>query len=91
MSGQYEIVLRFALPPRDVSRFGRVTEFEEKLSRNSELYELDGHDCSAGCMSIRLFTNDPSGSYEAIRGIIPDGCCDAGYRPRGSEANLTSL
>jgi hypothetical protein len=91
MATQYELVLRFALPPRDVARFDRVTEFESKLAAETD-DEVGDHDCTSGRIEIKIFTDDPKRSFETIRGMIPERCpYDAGYRGRWSEEVLTSL
>lgn len=82
MAVQYELVLQFALAPRDVARFDRITEFENRLERRCEhplgedegLYSLEGSDCKLGHMEVRLLTNDPPRTLDVIRGIIPEAC-----------------
>lgn len=88
----YELVLQFALAPRDVARFDRVTQFEERLNDGGELYALDGSDCMLGCIEVRLITDDPARAFEAVRDMIPT-CCpfDAGYREAHSQKTLTAL
>ena len=82
MAGQYELVLQFALAPRDVARFDRITEFENRLEHRrehraeegDELYALEGSDCKLGCIEVRLITSDPPRALEAVRGMIPPSC-----------------
>ena len=92
MPTQYELVLQFPLPPRDVAQFDRVTRLEEELAKPSMLFEFDGYDCTAGRIEVRLFTDDPPRSLEIVRGLIPP-CCGyrAGYRPADSQEALTAL
>ena len=100
MAVQYELVLQFALAPRDVARFDRITEFENRLEHyckhpveNDEaLYVLEGSDCKLGHMEVRLVTYDPPRTLEVIRGMIPPSCpYDAGYRNVHSGEALTAL
>lgn len=100
MAEQYELILQFALAPRDVARFDRITEFELKLERQcehpvdeeDELFEVDGSDCKLGHMEVRLITNDPPRTFEVIRGMIPPACpYDAGYRKSHTQDSLTAL
>ncbi|MBV8723142.1 MAG: hypothetical protein JO277_13410 [Candidatus Eremiobacteraeota bacterium] len=78
----YELILQFALAPRDVARFDRVTRFEERLGRGGELYSLGGSDCKLGCIEVRLLTEDPPRALEAVRDLIPADCpYDAVQRP----------
>lgn len=79
MAVQYELVLQFALAPRDVARFDRITEFEYRLERRGEresdtLFSLEGSDCKLGHMEVRVSTDDPPRALEVIRGMIPDSC-----------------
>lgn len=82
MAVQYELILQFALAPRDVARFDRITEFEYRLEHRGEhegeeerdLFALDGSDCKLGHMEVRLLTNDPPRTLEIIRGMIPESC-----------------
>lgn len=81
MAEQYELVLQFALAPRDVARFDRITEFESRLERRCEhpfegdgVFAVEGSDCKLGHMDVRLITNDPPRTLEAIRGMIPESC-----------------
>ena len=80
MTERYELVLQFALAPRDVARFDRITEFETRLehqcgqSGGDELYTLDGSDCKLGHMELRLITSDPPRTLEVIQGMIPASC-----------------
>jgi len=91
MAVQYELVLQFALAPRDVARFDRITEFETRLERRCnhqsqeerDLFALGGSDCKLGHMEVRLLTNDPPRTLEVIRGIIPEACpYDTVVRPQ---------
>lgn len=100
MAEQYELVLQFALAPRDVARFDRITEFEYRLEHRCEhptdesdrLFAVDGSDCKLGHMEVRLITNDPPRTLEVIRGMIPPACpYDAGYRTAHSQESLTAL
>ena len=93
MAGQYELVLQFPLPPRDVSQFHRVTLLEERLSEPNDLYEVDGHDCRLGLIEIRLLTDDPETAYDRVKSVMPDRCnCHALCRDRESqEAPAVSL
>jgi len=100
MAMQYELVLQFALAPRDVARFDRITEFENRLERRREhptvdgdkLYALDGSDCKLGYIEVRLVTNDPPRAFEAIRGTMPQSCpCEVGYRAADSGDALAPL
>lgn len=74
MAVQYQLVLQFALAPRDVARFDRITDFEARLAPGGETYTLDGSDCKLGHMEVRLNTNDPPRTLEVIRGMIPASC-----------------
>lgn len=80
MTERYELVLQFALAPRDVARFDRITEFETRLEHrcgdaaNDELYTVDGSDCKLGHMEVRLITSDPPRTLEVIKGMIPPSC-----------------
>jgi hypothetical protein len=82
MAVQYELVFQFALAPRDVARFDRITEFENRLERRCKhsigeddgLYTLDGSDCKLGHIEVRLLTNDPPRTLEVVRGMIPPSC-----------------
>lgn len=76
MAVQYELVLQFALAPRDVARFDRITEFEYRLEHQAsdELFAVDGSDCKLGHMEVRVLTNDPPRALDVIRGMIPDSC-----------------
>lgn len=99
MAEQYELILQFALAPRDVARFDRITEFEHNLERRcehpvdaDELFEVDGSDCKLGHMEVRLITNDPPRTLEVIRGMIPPACpYDAGYRAAHTQDSLIAL
>lgn len=100
MAEQYELVLQFALAPRDVARFDRITEFENRLEHRcgrsfdetAELFAVDGSDCKLGHMEVRLITNDPPRALEVIRGMIPPACpYDAGYRAAHTQDSLTAL
>jgi hypothetical protein len=99
MAEQYELILQFALAPRDVARFDRITEFETRLERRCEhLFEGDGHfavdgsDCKLGHMEVRLITNDPPRTLEVIRAMIPPACpYDAGYRAAHTQDSLIAL
>ena len=73
MAEQYEVVLQFSLAPRDVARFDRITEFENRL-HSTELYAVEGSDCKLGCIEVRLLTSDPPRALEAICGMIPPSC-----------------
>jgi hypothetical protein len=82
MAVQYELVFQFALAPRDVARFDRITEFEKQLEQrgqraieqDGELYTFDGSDCKLGHMEVRLTTSDPPRALEVVRGMIPPSC-----------------
>jgi hypothetical protein len=98
MAEQYELVLQFALAPRDVARFDRITDFETTLEHRSEhpggdeLFALDGSDCMLGCINVRLITNDPPRALDAVREMIPPSCpYDAGYRAAHTDEALTAL
>ena len=99
MAEQYELILQFALAPRDVARFDRITEFETRLERRcADPFEGDGHfavdgsDCKLGHMEVRLITNDPPHTLEVIKGMMPMACpYDAGYRAAHTEDSLTAL
>ncbi|HZY98495.1 MAG TPA: hypothetical protein VFE36_02895 [Candidatus Baltobacteraceae bacterium] len=98
MAERYELVLQFALAPRDVARFDRITEFENRLehrcseSADDGLYTVDGSDCKLGHMEVRLITSDPPRTLEVIRGMIPASCpYDAGYRNAHTQESLTGL
>jgi hypothetical protein len=71
---QYELVLQFALAPRDVTRFDRIARLEEQLTHERGPYRVEGCDCALGSISIRLVTDDPRAAYESIRGKMPDSC-----------------
>ena len=70
----YELILQFALAPRDVTRYDRVTQFEDSLAEGNELFALDGSDCRLGCIEVRLITEDPERALESVRDKIPS-CC----------------
>lgn len=100
MAVQYELVLQFALAPRDVARFDRITEFEHRLehrcghpaAENDKLFALEGSDCKLGHMEVRLLTDDPPRTLEVIRDIIPPACpYDAGYRSAHTQEPLNAL
>ena len=74
MPAMYEVVLQFALAPRDVAQYDRVTRVEEELERPSLLYSLEGHDCTTGAMQIRLRTEDPQRTLEAVSDLVPRRC-----------------
>jgi hypothetical protein len=81
MAERYELVLQFALAPRDVARYDRITEFETHLehrcdrgAEGDQLFRFEGSDCKLGHMEVRLITDDPPRTLEAIRGIIPASC-----------------
>ena len=92
MASKYRLVLRFALAPRDVAQFDRVTQIEEELGKPSMLFEVDGHDCSAGCIEVGLLTDDPERTFEVVRTLIPS-CCSyrAGFKTVASEDALEPL
>lgn len=100
MAEQYELVLQFALAPRDVARFDRITEFELKLEHRcehptekaDERFAVDGSDCKLGHMEVRLITENPPRTLEVIRGMIPPACpYDAGYRAAHTQDSLIAL
>ena len=100
MAERYQLVLQFALAPRDVARFDRITEFEYRLERHCEHpasdaerdYTVEGSDCKLGHMEVRLLTDDPPRTFEVIRGMLPDSCpYDAGYRSAHTEETLRAL
>lgn len=74
MSMQYELVLQFALAPRDVTRYERVTRFEEELMHAEGPYRVEGCDCALGSMLLRLSTDDPDAAFASIRDKLPNGC-----------------
>lgn len=88
----YELILQFAMAPRDIARFDRVTEFEERLTDGGELYALEGSDCKLGCVEVRFLTEDPPRALEVIRGMIPPSCpYDAVYREAHTDEALLPL
>lgn len=86
MPGKYRVVLQFALAPRDVGQFDRVTEVENELCRHGMLFEVEGHDCTAGRMDIHILTDDPERSFDVVREMIPK-CCSyrAGFREAAAD------
>ena len=75
MSAKYEVVLQFALAPRDVAAFNRIARLQEELSKASLLYRLSSDDCTAGTMEIVLDTDDPSLTRDAVHALIAPSLC----------------